>query len=285
MLKNSEFVKKGKYFPKKVYLNLFLKKFWFIPSDVFQRSIEGGIWDYCNFKRPILDIGIGNGAITPLIFKNIDKIDVGIDIEESGLAQAEQSGMYKKVLRDDAEKMSFKNSTFNTIISNSTFEHIKNDVRAVSEVSRVLKKNGLFFLTVPCTFLPNWILEYEGSKKEAKIAKKNLSDFNKRVQHYHYRSISDWRKIFKNNGIILEFYKFYYSKETVIFWYKIFKLFTKRFAGKELWSIIGFSKYAKLLPKDVLIKIEKQILEKKFEKAFFTDNEEGGMLFMVARKK
>jgi ubiquinone/menaquinone biosynthesis C-methylase UbiE len=285
MLKTNEFISNKKYLPKNTYLNLFLDKFWFIPSDVLQRSIEGSIWDLCKFKRPVLDIGIGNGAITPLIFKNINKIDVGIDIEESGLKEARLSGRYKRVAKENAEQLTFANSSFNTIISNSTFEHIRKDTRAVSEASRVLKKDGLLFLTVPCNFLPVWILEYEKSRHGEKVAKENLKMFNARAEHYHYHSIKEWKKIFESNGLRLELHKFYYPKDISLFWYKMFKLFTKKFMHKELWSILGFSKFSKVLPKNFVIRVEKKILEKQFKRAFFTGAEEGGMLFLVARKK
>lgn len=140
------FIKKSNtYKPKNIYFKLFIDKFWFIPSDVLQRSLEASIWDLCKFKHPILDIGIGNGEITPLIFKNIKQIDVGIDIEVSGLDQAMKTGRYKLVFGEDAAKMKLKNSMFNTVVSNSTFEHIEHDLEAISEVSRVLKKMDIFF--------------------------------------------------------------------------------------------------------------------------------------------
>ncbi|MEK7160184.1 MAG: class I SAM-dependent methyltransferase, partial [Patescibacteria group bacterium] len=215
------------YKPKDIYFKLFINKFWFIPSDVLQRSIEASIWDLCKFKHPILDIGIGNGEITPLIFKNIKKIDVGIDIEASGLSKAMKTGRYKKVLREDAAKMKLKSSFFNTVISNSTFEHIKYDLKAISEVSRILKKNGLFFLTVPCNFLPEWITELEKKNSSQKLKK-----FNIRANHLHYRSISEWKKIFNKNKMKIEFYKFYYPKNVAMFWYKMFKFFTYKLNNK-----------------------------------------------------
>lgn len=275
-----KFFKESKtYKPKNIYLKLFLNKFWFIPSDVLQRSIEANIWDLCKFKHPVLDIGIGNGAITPLIFKNIKKIDVGIDIEESGLYEAIKTGKYKKVLCEDAAKMKFKNSSFNTVVSNSTFEHIKYDLKAISEVSRVLKKNGLFFFTVPCNFLPKWIKTLEKSD-----SKQQLKKFNSRANHLHYRSISEWKEIFKKNKMKIEFYKFYYSKNSAMFWYKAFKLFTYKLNNKEIWSYIGFSKISKLIPKKIFKYWEEKILSKPFQEGFLSKNNEGAMLFMVAKK-
>nr|MBI5456070.1 class I SAM-dependent methyltransferase [Candidatus Levybacteria bacterium] len=274
------FIKESKkYKPKDIYFKLFINKFWFIPSDVLQRSIEASIWDLCKFKHPILDIGIGNGAITPIIFKNIKKIDVGIDIEPSGLDNAIKTGKYKKVLCEDAAKMGLKSSLFNTVISNSTFEHIEKDLVAVSEVSRVLKKNGLFFFTVPSNFLPKWVLELEENNPIQKLNK-----FNKRANHLHYRSISEWNKVFNDDGMKIEFYKFYYPKNVAMFWYKMFKFFTYKLNNKEIWSYIGYSKVSKLIPKNIFKYFEEKILWKSFRKGFLSDSNEGAMLFMVVKK-
>lgn len=274
------FFKESKiYKPKSIYFNLFINKFWFIPSDVLQRSLEASIWDLCRFKHPILDIGIGNGEITELIFKNVKKIDVGIDIEASGLNNAMKTNRYGKVFCQDAAEMEFKDSSFNTVVSNSTFEHIENDLKSIKEISRILKKDGLCFLTVPSNFLPKWILELEGDE-----GIKKLNKFNKRANHLHYRSISEWVKIFGDNNMEILLYKFYYPKKVAIFWYKMFKLFTYKINNKEIWSYIVVSKMSKIIPKSLFKNIEKHLLIKYFKNGFITNKHEGGMLFMVARK-
>jgi ubiquinone/menaquinone biosynthesis C-methylase UbiE len=270
--------------PKMIYFEDFLKRFWFIPCDVLQRGIEANVWDQIVFKRPSLDIGVGDGQIATLIYKNTKQFDVGTDINSVGLAKARKTGKYGKVLKDDAQKMSLNSESFYSVVSNSTFEHIINDLKAVSEVARVLKKGGRFYITVPSNFLPLWIYEYEQKKKPA-LAKLRLNKINKRLWHLHYRSIDEWEKIFKKNGMKLESYKFYFQKDISIFWYRIEALFTNKIRGKELWSYIGFSKFMKVIPQSVIINLERKLIKNKFEEAFFSkNNEPGGMLFMVAKK-
>lgn len=184
------------YFVKNSYFKYFLEVNWFIPSDILQRGIEANIWDLCVFKGPVLDIGVGNGEISKIIFKNHPQMATGIDIDDSGLEQVKASKKYKNVLCVNAEKMPFKDQSFNTVVSNSTFEHIIHDTKAVAEVARVLKKSGLFFVTVPSNFLQEWVLEYE-TKKDPIHAHKRLQAFNSRTNHLHYRSINDWQNIFK----------------------------------------------------------------------------------------
>lgn len=281
-----EFIKKVKtYRPKQFYLKHFLQSYWFIPSDVLQRGIEASIWDLCTFKAPILDIGIGNGTLSSFLFRKQGQMAVGIDIEESGLETARATRMYKKVLLANAEKMPFKDASFNTVVSNSTFEHITNDFKAVSEVSRVLKKNGLFFITVPNNYLLQWITEYE-EKKNKKAAKENIKQFNERAVHLHYRSYEEWVKCFKKNNMEIVFYQYYFPKDVALFWYKMFRLFTKEVLRKEVWSHLGHSRLTRYMPKSFLINVlEKTILKKFYMTAFFTNSQPGGQLFIIARKK
>lgn len=274
----------NKYKVKKSYLTHFLKKYWFIPSDVLQRGIEANIWDLCQFKKPILDIGVGNGKISLFIFRNHGQLDVGIDLDKKSLESAKKTKKYKKIIHADAQNLPFKNTSFNTVVSNSTFEHIANDLKAISEVSRVLKKGGLFFATAPSEFLQKWILEYEEKINKIK-AQQNLIKFNKRANHLHYHSLSKWRQYFKKNNFEMVFYKYYFPKKTAIVWYEIFKKFTYKLGNREAWSIFGDSKITKFLPKRIIIKFLKNIvLKKAFENGFFVNSGKGAQLFMIAKK-
>ncbi len=280
-----EFIRQAKkYKVKEGYLTQYLQAYWFIPSDALQRGIEANVWDLCRFQRPILDIGVGNGKISIFIFRNHPQIDVGIDSDESGLESARETKKYLKILHADAQNLPFKDESFNTVVSNSTFEHISNDLKAVSEVARVLKKGGLFFLTVPTTFLKDWIFEYEKKRDEQK-AKDKLEKFNKRTQHFHYRTIFEWGKIINKNNMEIVFYKYYFPKKAALFWYRLFKIFTFKINNRELWSCLGHSSITKYLPKKlIIIPLERLILRNTYSNAFFTDYEKGAQLFMIAEK-
>lgn len=280
-----EFIKEvNKYKVKESYLTLLLKKYWFIPSDVLQRGIEANIWDLCRFKRPVLEIGIGNGKIGLFIFKNHGQIDVGIDLDKVSLERAKKIKKYKKVFHADAQNLPFKNTSFNTVVSNSTFEHIENDLKAISEVSRVLKKGGLFFVTIPSEFLRKWVLEYE-KKINKNNSLQNLMKFNKRANHLHYRSLNKWKQHFEKNNLRITFSKYYFPKKTAMVWYEIFKKFTYKLDNREVWSIFANSKVMKLIPKVLIIKLLKNVvLKNAFNNGFFIDSGKGAQLFIIARK-
>lgn len=270
--------------PKASIFSFFLEKYWFVPSDILQRAIEANIWQLCIFKRPILSIGIGNGELDSLLFEKNGLMDVGIDIDNSQLATARKLGIYKKVLAVNAEKMPFKSGEFNSAVSNSTFEHIQNSVKAVSEVSRVLKRGGLFFFTTPSNFLSEWILEYE-ENRDQKSAPQKIKDFNTRAQHLHYLSLSAWEKTLDNNGFDVVLHKYYFSKSAAVYWYKLFSLYTKKIRGKEILSYLGQSKLSKFVPKEVIkYFLNKGTFYSTYSKEVFVEKE-GAQHFFVARKR
>ncbi|MHB1089527.1 MAG: class I SAM-dependent methyltransferase [Ilumatobacteraceae bacterium] len=67
------------------------------------------------------------------------------------------------VIRGDATCLPFRDSSFNCIITSEVLEHIHDDVRALSELSRVLQPGGTLAATVPAWFPEkiNWMLSDE----------------------------------------------------------------------------------------------------------------------------
>jgi SAM-dependent methyltransferase len=116
----------------------------------------------------ILDVGSGRSAVTNALcnFGDNKKWDVvGIDIAE-GLPKLYEEGKEKSplvLLRMDARMMGFRDEVFDKVICISTVEHIGiqpthdfvsecdalGDVKALSEIFRILKKRGRAILTVP----------------------------------------------------------------------------------------------------------------------------------------
>lgn len=259
----------------KTSLDLFLKEFWFAPSDVFLRATESLIWSKQKLKSPVLDIGCGDGRISKLLFDGKKKIDVGLDVDPKEIKNARRSRVYKRVVLSDVAKMPFKDKSFNTIISNSTLEHIKDDVQAAKEASRVLKKGGLFLFTVP-------------SERLKKVLKELIQDengfkaFNKRVSHYHYRTLKEWEKILKGHDLEVVHTEYYFSPEAVRAWYSLFRLATFKPYQRELWSYLKDSPYGKLAPKKLITFLLEKYL-RRFYKDMFTRN--GCWLFIIAQKK
>ena len=75
---------------------------------------------------------------------------------------------YVAVLRGDATRLPFADGSFDRVITSEVLEHIQDDVRAIAELTRVLKPGGTLAVTVPSWFPEkvNWTLsdEYHAPK-------------------------------------------------------------------------------------------------------------------------
>lgn len=257
-------------------LNDFITRFWFVPSDAYLRAIETTIWNKYSFKnKRVLAIGIGDGRYDSLIFKKHKKIDFGIDSDKNSINRSRANKLYKKVYCESAEKMHFKDNYFDLVISNSTFEHINNDIEAISEVSRVLKKKGKFLFCLPTKRLPK-------SLKKIGVSKSEIKWFNKRVFHLHYRTFEEWEDILSKNNLHINKHYYYMDENLLKVWWKLFKISVFRPYHRELWSYLKDSPYGKLAPKKLIINFLKFYLKNKFKDVF---NEKGVWLFIESEKK
>lgn len=83
---------------------------------------------------PLLDVGCGTGIST-----NFFKIkSVGIDNCKEMINQGAKNLVY-----GNAEKLPFKDKSFNTVISVTAFHNIKNMEKALKEIIRVSKNNNI----------------------------------------------------------------------------------------------------------------------------------------------
>jgi len=256
-------------------LNGFISRFWFAPSDAYLRAIETNIWNKYSFKnKKVLAIGIGDGRYDSLIFKKHKRIDCGIDNDINSINGSSKNKLYKKVYCESAENMHFRNNYFDLVISNSTFEHIKNDLKSVSEVSRILKKKGKFLFCLPTKRLPK-------SLEKIGVSNDEIKWFNKRVSHLHYRTLKEWKEILKENGLQVNKSYYYMDEKFLKVWWRLFKISVFKPYHRELWSYLKDSPYGKLAPKKLIIRILKYYLRNKLDNIF---NKNGVWLFIESEK-
>ncbi|MFH1971050.1 MAG: class I SAM-dependent methyltransferase, partial [Patescibacteria group bacterium] len=240
----------------------FIEEFWFAPNDALLRAIETPIWNKYSFKsKKSLAIGIGDGRYDSLIYKKHKKIDVGIDIDKKSIESAQKVPLYKNVYCESAEKMHFKDKSFDLVLSNSTIEHIENDLKAISEISRVVKKGGIFLFSIPVKRFPQYLKNIGVSKKEMRL-------FDKRVVHKHYKSLEEWKRVLASNGFEIQNYVYYMDQKLLKAWWILFKISTFKPYHRELWSYLKDSPYGKLAPKNLIIFLLKIYLNGKYKKSF-----------------
>lgn len=182
------------------------------------RANEVRALDVVDFKHPILDVGCGDGFVAKVTMTNRKgKIDVGIDLSKDEIKFAKKSGVYKKCIVGSVYNMPFENESFETVFSNSVVEHFPDLSQALSEMSRVLKKNGRFIITVPTPYLTKYLWGYRffTSYKLYDFAKHYGKFFNSLFKHYNLYNHRQWEKILMKHSLKLKAHHYYHTQEMV----------------------------------------------------------------------
>jgi len=121
----------------------------------------------------VLDIACGWGDRTVILAEKCAKV-IGIDISMEYIQTAQKRYLRENLqyLVSDAMDISLPRDSVDVAISAHTMEHIEDDEKFLSEVSRVLKRDGKFIIGVPLRirrpfvfnsepFMPDHIREYE----------------------------------------------------------------------------------------------------------------------------
>lgn len=87
---------------------------------------------------PLLDVGCGTGIST----NYFDVNSVGIDNCKEMIKEGKKHG-YKNLIYGNAENLPFKDKSFNTIISVTSFHNFKNMKKALLEIKRVSRNNNI----------------------------------------------------------------------------------------------------------------------------------------------
>ena len=91
---------------------------------------------FSNDNDKILDLGCGDG---PYYHKHIKGKIICFDITKTETTK----------IVGDADKLPFKENSFDKVISINSFYYLKNPFSVAEDVSKILKKNGKFVLVVP----------------------------------------------------------------------------------------------------------------------------------------
>ncbi len=90
----------------------------------------------------VLDLGCGDGLNMGILSSMGVKSLTGIDISAKLLKIAKEENPKAKFFQASAEKLPFKNNTFDIVLVDSVFHHLLSYKKSLNEIYRVLKKNG-----------------------------------------------------------------------------------------------------------------------------------------------
>jgi SAM-dependent methyltransferase len=97
-------------------------------------------------RAMILDIASACGAN----FVNYKKYGTvyGVDISEESIAFCRSKGI-NRIARSDVQTLPFRNGAFEIVIALDALEHFEDDIKALSEIKRVIKPGGILIITAP----------------------------------------------------------------------------------------------------------------------------------------
>lgn len=100
-------------------------------------------WEICKdfVGKRCLEIGCGNYPRIPLEGGSF------LDLSETAVNNLKAKGL--RAYLGTAEKLPFKDNSFDLVVAWDVMEHIPDDRRAFAEVTRVLKSGGHFLFSVP----------------------------------------------------------------------------------------------------------------------------------------
>jgi len=254
-----------------------------LPSLALWRAIEIKILSKIKITPPVLDIGCGDGSFAKLIYKN-RIFEVGCDIIKEYANCAKKKGIYSHISVNDACKISFKNASFSTVFSNCVFEHIQNYQEALEEVYRVLKPGGSFITTVPSEKFHEYLYYYNFYIRKGKKdkAEKYLSDLDKAIEHFYYKSPEEWKTLLLKIGFVSIKTHYYIPKETEQVWNRIDNFYNKkRIANYSLRKIMTMRKLQFIAK--TMIPFSMIYLSKYYNKTL-KPGEKGGALLIIAIK-
>ena len=129
----------------------------------------------------ILDVGCGLGSFE----QNLPTLNIiGLDISREILEKARKRSD-KIFVQGNAEKLQFKDFTFDAVFTVTTLEFLDDYQNAIKEIARVTKPNGKILV-----MLLNPKSKY--FKKEIK----KPGDYFKRIKHHNLKEIRDYISLF-----------------------------------------------------------------------------------------
>jgi len=134
----------------------------------------------------VLDIGCGSGnSLAYMYRKNPHAHYFGIDYSKDSVKAAKRNNKeaaakgHMKVMHGDACDLKFPNCTFDLVVSIESFYYWKDHGRAIREISRVLKKNGIAIIVLEANADVSSKEKYEDIQKKLDMMIPGEDDFRR----------------------------------------------------------------------------------------------------------
>ena len=109
-----------------------------------------------SFRGIVLDCGCGTGANSNRLAREHCEV-VGLDLVKITLLRAKGRYGSPHFVLGDATRLPFRASSFDLVVCSDVLEHIPNDDKAMSEISKSLVDSGVGIFTVPVDLKRDWV--------------------------------------------------------------------------------------------------------------------------------
>lgn len=155
----------------------------------------------------ILDIGCGAGTLSFYLAGKGHRI-TGIDISQKAINECKKSAKKIKLKNTEFVRVSFPEEfvlkkQFDEIIFTEVIEHISNDRKALKEIYKLLKPNGILILSTPSSTAPlhRLGLTKKFDEEVGHLRRYNLDQLKKLLRNEHFTIIETK----KTEGILRNF--------------------------------------------------------------------------------
>lgn len=216
------------------FVKVVKKIFWYpisSPSkiEIYQEKIRKIEWDAIKEFIPttasFLDVGCGAGFSMIKAQEELACFVQGIDPEPGahGVGRfTENLWKERPIVQGNAENLPYPDASFDVVYSSHVLEHVASENKALEEMKRVLKPEGILIIGVPTStmslvaLISSWLFTTHISLYEMILNSKSRSVFNRFVRIFipnshssprakyilydiqHYR-ISRWKKTVSNH--------------------------------------------------------------------------------------
>jgi SAM-dependent methyltransferase len=241
----------------------------------FWRAFECEEFSKERLIPPVLDVGCGDGFFAQVAFSRI--LEAGIDLDESEVRRAVQSGSYRKAIHGSVTDLPFPPKSFKTVISNCVLEHVPDIDQGLKEIARVLKPGGRLMITVPSEYfsLSSFYQKWFKNFGLPNLSQSYIDGLNRIFKHHHVNHSKVWEIRFKKAGLKMEKARYFIPIPA----FHSYERWLVPALPSKIWKLL-FGRWV-LLPRFWA----KWLVPALVRKALMSKGEEGAAYFLIARKR
>lgn len=147
----------------------------------------------------VLDLGCGTGELAHILAKAGFQV-TGIDVSEKSLVKARALTPDAQFLNADMTELPFEKFLFGGVFALTSLEFCEKKKKVLSEIKRVLKPGGLFYVEVRNR---DFILNFNHGRLGGFLTKLGLLK-NYPAEDFQDLSHQEWRQLFSESGFKIE---------------------------------------------------------------------------------